>query len=104
MGLLCLTFSVRDVDSNSLEIKEYLDQRGALGRTALHLAANNGHYQTVEILVMAGADLNAKDLTEATPLSLATEKGRQRIFKFLVEKGANPNQQGTRGWTSLYKA
>ncbi|XP_076287517.1 transient receptor potential cation channel subfamily A member 1 [Lasioglossum baleicum] len=40
-------------------------------RTALHQAVRNNHSEVVELLVKVGANVNAKDLHECTPLLLA---------------------------------
>ena len=46
--------------------------------TALQLAAAGGHAAAVELLLDAGADVNAADDEGTTPLMLAAEEGRSR--------------------------
>ncbi|WP_028975140.1 ankyrin repeat domain-containing protein [Spirochaeta cellobiosiphila] len=43
------------------------------------------------ILADAGADVNQQNNDEATPLTIAIEKGKDRAVKMLLEKGADPN-------------
>jgi ankyrin repeat protein len=63
----------------------------ALGHlTPLHLAAAQANYEAVEALVKAGADVNAKDVRNATPLvfAVATDHANPSIVKLLLARGA----------------
>ena len=63
----------------------------ALGHlTPLQLAAGQANYEAVEALVKAGADINAKDVRDATPLvfAVATDHANPRIVELLLAKGA----------------
>ena len=44
------------------------------GKTSLHRAAEKGHKEIAELLIAAGADLNAKDDDGTTPLDMADDK------------------------------
>ena len=44
------------------------------GRTPLHRAANKGHKETVELLIAAGANVNAKDADGVPPLDWAEDE------------------------------
>lgn len=69
--------------------------------TALHAAAPNS-YETVKLLVDAGADVNAKDGRAMTPLMLAVATDRQdpRVITLLLDKGADANAQSSVGETA----
>ncbi len=54
----------------------------------LMVAAAFGHVDTVRVLLDAGADVNAKDLTGWTPLHAAAFKGNLEIVRLLLERGA----------------
>lgn len=58
------------------------------GRTALHLAAANGHTACVELLLRAGADANAKDRFDRTPLAEAVLNGHNDCITVLVNANA----------------
>ena len=58
--------------------------------TPLHEAAGQGNHETVEALLNAGADVNAKDVRGATPLVLAvaTDHANPKVAALLLAKGA----------------
>ncbi len=75
------------------------------GMTALHLAARQGHVDTVERLLEAGADVNALSAGDQTsPLLIATVNGHFDLGKVLLDKGADPNLASEAGATPLYAA
>ncbi len=51
------------------------------GRTALHVAAEEGHASLVRILTASGADVNARDLLGQTPLDLTEDEQCKEILK-----------------------
>ena len=57
-------------------------------KTPLHLAVENGHTQTAQLLIDRGADVN-KTGSWKTPLHVACEKGHTEIAQFLTDRGAN---------------
>jgi ankyrin repeat protein len=52
------------------------------------LAAANGHFHTVQILVTLGADTESMDNRKLTPLTVAFRRGQEmvRIFVFVCIK------------------
>ena len=59
------------------------------GGTALHFAAIANDRQMVDILLGAGADLNARDDTyQMTPIGWANEEGHVEMVRHLYERGA----------------
>ena len=55
-------------------------------RTALHLAAEEGHKPVARLLVEKGADIYAKNIRGRTVLYLAAEGGHKAVARLLVEK------------------
>jgi Ankyrin repeats (3 copies) len=58
--------------------------------TPLQVACGIANYEAVEALVKAGADINAKDVRNATPLvfAVATDHANPKIVKLLLDQGA----------------
>jgi ankyrin repeat protein len=74
-----------------------------LGRlTPLLMATPQASYETVELLVKAGAKVNAQDIRGMTPLELAvaTDHADPRIVRLLLSKGADPAIKSTDGETA----
>jgi ankyrin repeat protein len=73
------------------------------GLAPMHLAARQGHIETVKALVEAGADVNQRGAGDKiTPMLIATINGHYDLAKFLLDKGANPNMAQDNGATPLY--
>jgi ankyrin repeat protein len=55
----------------------------------LHEAVEGGHAAIIEVLLDAGADLEARTMTEYyTPLDLARNQKRTDIVDLLIQRGA----------------
>lgn len=78
------------------------------GGTALRLAVENGHLDTVKILVAFGAEAcPTRSDQQGIPLTCATGPNRMEIVKVLVRAGADVNYEGEsrrRPKTPLYEA
>jgi ankyrin repeat protein len=75
------------------------------GMTALHLAARQGHGETVEVLLEKGADVNVLSAGDKTsPLLIATINGHFDLASTLLDRGADPMLASEAGATPLYAA
>jgi ankyrin repeat domain-containing protein 50 len=77
---------------------------GSLGGSPLHCAAIYGKERMAEILVEAGADVDAQDCRGSTPLhdaALYSHNG-PRIPEILLENGASVNTVNNAGQTALH--
>lgn len=66
-----------------------LSARASCGKTGLHYAAGNGHFDVVKELVRAGADLDILDAEEKTPLVCCVQTKShqwQDIARFLEDR------------------
>lgn len=72
------------------------------GRTLLHIAAENGQKEIVELIIDDGANINVLSvLFKYSPIGLAAQSNQKEIVKLLIAKGANLNTRGIRGRTPL---
>lgn len=69
------------------------------GGTPLHQATRNGHLAIAKLLIEGGADVEARNLENATPLSLAAESGQEAVVEMLLAQGADP--AAAKGWDGL---
>ena len=58
----------------------------------------------VQVLVANGANLNAKDISDLTPLQLTILGDHEAIARLLIAKGANVNAMDNMGITELDEA
>lgn len=71
-------------------------QKSAGSPFLLGLAAKGGHLSTVQILLAAGANINATYMTDGekhTALSTASLYGHKEVVKLLLQRGADVTQQ-----------
>ena len=55
------------------------------GSTPLHIAVRNGQIEFVEVLIANGADVNARDNAQLTPIDLAAAQDRTDILQLLAK-------------------
>eukprot|EP00963_Diacronema_lutheri_P002731 scaffold207_cov345-Pavlova_lutheri.AAC.14 len=95
-----------DVNAKKMELSEYtkgdwlrktntgVEEISREDKTALHLAVENEHVDVVSLLLQSGADPDAPDMMEATPLHVALEsssKQQLEMIDLLVKAGASWN-------------
>jgi ankyrin repeat protein len=72
------------------------------GRTALHMAASNGHVDVIRVLLEAGANINAQAGTSgATPLHDAVLARGLKAVPMLLAAGADSSLRNSTGETAL---
>ncbi|CAL5376525.1 unnamed protein product [Camellia sinensis] len=84
------------------------------GITALHMAALNGHIETVQLLLDLGASVSEITMEDgttidligagSTPLHYAACGGNAQCCQILVAKGASLSAENGNGWTPLMVA
>ncbi|KAL7551792.1 hypothetical protein ACHAWF_014983 [Thalassiosira exigua] len=94
--------SAPGVHSSSLDVSEPKATRSAVDvdagdydqRTALHLAAGEGHLDVVQFLCQRGANANVEDRWGGRPLDDAVQKGHERVAEVLRRYGATAADEG----------
>lgn len=73
--------------------------------TALHHAAKAGHIDVIEVLIEAGASVDAKNSSGSTALLHAVKANKSKAVDALLEAGADVEAHLNNGsWTSLHTA
>jgi Ankyrin repeats (3 copies) len=70
----------------------------------LHLAARFGREDLAELLITAGADIEARNEDEERPLHAAAFNGRPTVVKVLLAHGADVQARAAFGKTALHAA
>lgn len=95
------TASLREILSKI----ESVNVRDDDGDTPLTWAVQNGHIESVEKLISAGADPNMKDgIYGAGPLHWAVSEENEEIVELLIKRGAQINMVNNFGQTPLFMA
>ncbi|MCX5636959.1 MAG: ankyrin repeat domain-containing protein, partial [Planctomycetota bacterium] len=104
--------AIMDPDSNEtirILIEHGLDvnHRNSQGQPPLFFLARNlvnlreGHFNSAQTMIKAGADLNIRDNNGDTILHLAAKKGAPELVTFLINKGLDVNQTNNQGLTAI---
>ena len=83
------------------EVITDLESKVEDGRTALHMAVENGHEDVVQHLLTQSANADAESADGRTPLQLALESGNEFIAQLLILRGADVNANFASGETPL---
>ena len=86
------------------QVKNSLEQRNNLGRTALWHASKGGETSVVEALLARGAAVDARDNEGATPLYIASSEGHLDVVAALIKGGAAVDAAQKHGATPLHIA
>lgn len=80
-----------------------INSKNSEGQTALHIACINSKTSSeiVDFLLKNGADPNAKDNYDKTPLHYSDDIAKVKI---LIKYNADPNARDKSGWTPLHDA
>ena len=87
--------------ADGADVNEKEEWADGMGWTHLYTATVFGHKEIIELLIAAGADVNADEGTGLTPLHSAANHGRKEIAKLLIAAGADVNAKDVLDVTPL---
>ena len=90
-----------DVDREAVSTRSFRERRGN-GFTPIAFAVRGGHAESVRTLLAAGANVNEALSDGTTVLHLAIQNAHFELAAFLLDKGADPNNDGP-GWSPLHR-
>ncbi|GET90939.1 ankyrin/TPR repeat protein [Leishmania tarentolae] len=94
----CMEVILRHSDNPEAKVNELDRQRSS----ALHKCAFDGDVRVSRWLVEHGANVDAADSTDATPLLIAVKMGQTEVVEFLLRNGADCNRQDRQGNSGLH--
>lgn len=80
-----------NVNAAKLFLDAGMDPRGREDGSFLMWSAATGKYELAKLLIKYGADVNERLADGTTPLKLTCAHGHKRIFKLLIDNGAEVN-------------
>ena len=93
---------MRVLIEHGADFMKYVDTWSEM--TVLHAAAPSNTVGAIDVLVEAGANVEARDRYGETPLHCAAEKLTTKVALALLKHGANVNAQDLRRSTPLHRA
>ncbi|KAF7268361.1 hypothetical protein GWI33_018510 [Rhynchophorus ferrugineus] len=90
-------------DQDIIDEKD-IDVADSNGLSALHWACAYGQYNTVELLIKYGSDINKLGPAEESPLILAASGGHHEVVKLLLSCNADVNHEDHLSNTALMYA
>ena len=92
------------------DIIQYLIENGANtfarkkpnNSSCLHVASRKGHVEVMKLLLEKGLEMNIRDSVGDTPFLRTCRFGQPKATKFLIENGANMQDEDEYGYSALH--
>lgn len=82
-------------------VEQLVNGRDSMGIAPLHWASFHGHLEVIELLLSAGANIDARDGDQSTPLIWAAFFGQPNAVRLLVERKADLEIRNASGETAV---
>lgn len=89
------------------KVIEFLDNGGDPNQDfirGIRLLHETTNVEIAKLLISRGANVNATDYLNRTPLHYATKKKATKVAEVLISNGADIDAKTTKGWTPLFDA
>jgi ankyrin repeat protein len=93
---------IQELRANLFWSQDVNERDGPLKMTPLHRCLANRHVGASRVLIEGGADIQATDRDDRTPLHYAADAGVPAIAELLLDKGADINARTKDGSTPLH--
>lgn len=93
--------AIASVEYLARKMNMKVDMRCSEGRTAMMLAAAEGHEDVVKLLLAVGAEVGARSTNGGTALMWAACRGRVGVVETLVEEGVNIEGRDRNGHSKI---
>ncbi|OPB40459.1 hypothetical protein A0O28_0005380 [Trichoderma guizhouense] len=94
----------RLLQSDSIKAADYAKAKAKDEATPLHIAAEHGPSEAIELLHRLGANVDALDDFGQTPLLISIYKKKWEIAELLIKAGANVDADEREGYAPLFGA
>jgi ankyrin repeat protein len=91
-----------DMIRSLVDLKESINEECYFQKVPLMLASDLGNYEIVQLLMVSGANIEAKDNDGMTALSFACRSGHVAIIELLLKSGVNIEAKDKNDWTVLH--
>jgi hypothetical protein len=88
-----------DLDSYGISVVKAKDPKN--GNFAIHIAAQNGNFNALKLLLVCGADANAQNNNGVTALHMSVEYNSDSVTELLLANKANPNIENEDGHKAI---
>ena len=90
-------------EPKGLRKRAYINKKSSQHDTALHLASTSGYYDSVEMLIKHGANVNVLADGNVSALHVAAASGNVKVAKMLLKHGAKVNARDEDQVTPLHR-
>ena len=104
LACMCGHTAIAQLILNTCQCLNLANLPNQMGITCLIIASQNGHTETVLLLLQNGAHVSMKNNEESSSLMFASKNGHTETVLLLLQNGAHVNMKNNEGSSSLMAA